>query len=175
MQTSSHKRLTHFKVGDQVMHASYGIGQIAAIEEKRLSGRNSQLFYVVTISKSTVWVPVESDGASSLRLLVSHSALARCRALLKGRPSPLNANKQERFRELSDRLRAGSFEVVCEVVRDLTAHGWPKPLSESEASLLRKAQEAMCREWAAAAGVPTSQAGQEITALLQQGRRTHHA
>jgi RNA polymerase-interacting CarD/CdnL/TRCF family regulator len=162
-----------FKVGDQVMHASHGNGQIVAIEEKQLSGRESRLFYRVALSKSTVWVPADSNNASSLRLLVSNSALTHCRVLLKGRPAQLNTDRQQRGRDRIESLRAGSFEIRCEAVRDLTAHGWLKPLSESDAAALRKIQEVVCQEWATAQGVPPSEASREITALLQEGYRTY--
>jgi len=162
-----------FKVGDHVVHASHGLGQIVAIEEKRLSGDEARRFYEVVTTKSTVWVPVDTGSASNLRLLTPKTDLARCRALLKSRPTPLNADRRQRYVELTDRLRQGSFEVMCEVVRDLAGHGWPKPLSEADASTLRKVQESVCREWAAAAGLPVSEAGQEIAALLQEGRRAH--
>ena len=163
-----------FKVGDYVVHASHGSGQIVAIEEKRLSGNTSRLFYAVLINQSTVWVPADSDSAASLRPVISNSALAHCRVLLKSCPAPLNTDRRQRFIELTNRLHQGSFEILCEVVRDLTAHGWPKPLGESDASALRKVQEAVCREWAAAAVVPLSEAALEITTLLQEGRQAYH-
>ena len=163
-----------FKVGDQVVHASHGSGQIVAIEEKRLSGRDSRLYYAVRTSKSTVWVPVDSDGASTLRLLITNSALAHCRVLLKGRPAPLNSDRRQRYSEVTNRLRQSSFEVRCEVVRDLTAYSWPKPLGEMDGSALRKLTEAVCWEWATAADVSLLDASREIAALLQEGRLTYN-
>lgn len=164
-----------FKVGDQVVHASHGSGQIVAIEEKRLSGGDSRLYYAVRTNKSTVWVPVDSDNASSLRPLITNSALAHCRVLLKGPPAPLNADRRQRYFDLTTRLRQGSFEVLCEVVRDLNAYGWPKPLSESDGSALRKIKEDVCWEWAAAAEVSLAEASREVAALLQEGRLTYNA
>ncbi len=151
------------------MHASHGSGQIVAIEEKRLSGREPGLFYVVSINKSMVWVPMDSDSAASLRLLASNSDLTYCRMLLKSRPTPLNANWRQRDLDRTNSWRTGSFEMRCEMVRDLTAHGWPKPLRESEASALRGIQEAVCQEWATAEGISASDAFREIRALLQEG------
>lgn len=162
-----------FKVGDEVMHASHGNGQIVAIEEKRLSGREPRLFYAVAISNGMVWVPTDSGSAASLRPLVSNSDLIHCRALLKGRPTQLNTDWRQRGRDRTNSLREGSFEIRCEVVRDLTAYGWPKPLRESDASALRKIQEAVCQEWATAEGVLPSEASREITALLQEGCRMY--
>ncbi|MBM4423197.1 MAG: hypothetical protein FJ030_07370 [Chloroflexi bacterium] len=162
-----------FNVGDRVMHASQGSGQIIAIEEKRLSGDEARLYYVVATSHSKVWVPVESGRASSLRLLASNSDLAHCRVLLKSRPASLSADRRQRYLDLNHRLRLSSFEIRCEVIRDLTAHGWVKPLSEADATALRKIREDVCQEWATAAGVPVSEAAREITVLLQEGRQRH--
>ncbi len=164
-----------FKVGDQVIHISHGSGQIVAIEEKRLFDRDARLFYAVATNKSTVWVPVDADSAASLRLSVSNSALIYCRDLLKSRPTPLNTDRRQRYLELTNRLKQGSFEILCEIVRDLAAYGWPKPLSEADSTVLRKTQDAVCREWASAEGVSLLAAAQEIAALLQEGRRAHCA
>ncbi|MBI3242802.1 MAG: hypothetical protein HYZ49_10965 [Chloroflexi bacterium] len=164
-----------FKVGDEVMHTSHGSGQIVAIEEKQLSGRESRLFYAVSINKSTIWVPADSDSDASLRQLASNSDLTHCRVLLKSRPAQLNTDRQQRGRDRTESLRAGSFEIRCEAVRDLTAHGWLKPLSESDAAALRKIQEVVCQEWAFAEGVPPSEASREIAALLQEGCQRYKA
>jgi RNA polymerase-interacting CarD/CdnL/TRCF family regulator len=162
-----------FKIGDRVMHASQGNGQILAIEEKQFSGNQAQLFYAVAIDKGTVWVPVEVGNSSRLRLMVSDSALENCRVLLKGRPGQLNANYRQRSMDLAKRVQQGSFEIMCEVVRDLTAHSWPKPLSESDSSTLHKARDAVCFEWANAAGVSLVDALHEVTGLLKEGQQAY--
>jgi len=162
-----------FKIGDQVMHTSQGNGQILAIEEKQFSGGEAKLFYAVAINKGTVWVPVDSGNSPSLRLVVSNSALVNCRTLLKSRPVRLDVNRRQRVVDLNSRLHQGSFESLCEVMRDLSAYGWPKPLSESDTSTLRRIREAVCREWASAAGISQVEALKEITFLLQEGHQTY--
>ncbi len=162
-----------FKIGDQVMHASQGNGQILAIEEKQFAGSETKLFYAVAINKGTVWVPVDSGNSPSLRLLVSNSALGNCRALLKSRPVGLNINRRQRVIDLNNRLQKSSFETLCEVIRDLSAYGWPKPLSESDTSTLRRIREAVGREWATAAGISQVDALKEISLLLQEGHQTY--
>jgi hypothetical protein len=54
------------------------------------------------------------------------------------------------------------------LVRDLTAHGWNKPLNESYGATLRNVRQALCTEWAAAEGVTVESATMEIDALLQE-------
>src|SRR5262245_8298632 len=163
-----------FKVGDRVVHARHGSGQIVAIVEKQLNGNDARLFYEVVTSDSTVWVPVDSDGDSNLRPLVSSSALDHYRDLLKSRPLPLHADRRQRDLERTRRLQRASFESLCEAVRDLTALGWPKPLSQGDAAALRKIQDAVCQEWAIAAGVPFLEASHEVMTLLRDGRQTYY-
>jgi RNA polymerase-interacting CarD/CdnL/TRCF family regulator len=160
-----------FNVGDQVIHVSHGSGQIISIEKKQFSGGESRLFYeVATHNKSTVWVPVETSAPSSLRLLISKSALSHCRQVLKSEPTRLDVNRRQRYLDVSTRLRTGSFEVMCEVIRDLSAFGWVKPLSEADSVLFRKTLEDICWEWSQVMGEPLTKVREEISGLLQEGR-----
>jgi RNA polymerase-interacting CarD/CdnL/TRCF family regulator len=63
-------------------------------------------------------------------------------------------------------LKQGSFQIICEVVRDLTAWGWRKPLGRTDTELLKKTQQSLYQEWAPAAGISTSEASKEIASLL---------
>jgi hypothetical protein len=58
-------------------------------------------------------------------------------------------------------------------VRDLTALGWRKALSESDSALLRKTRGELCTEWAAAGGLSMAEATHEIETLLLDGRMVH--
>ena len=80
---------------------------------------------------------------------------------------------RQRQVELTDRLRQGSFKARCEVVRDLSALGWDKPLGDGNATLLRSAHHALDEEWAMAAGVSLREATLEVQALLQEGKQLY--
>lgn len=161
-----------FKVGDFVVHPAHGLGRIVGLEEKRLFGEE-RLYYELTTPKSTVWIPVKVDAASGIRPMTAKADLARYRSILKSRPDPLNPDHRQRHLEIAERMKRGSFRVMCEVVRDLTARGWRKPLSDADAVSLRKARESVIQEWAASEGVPVVEATQEIDALLLEARRKH--
>jgi RNA polymerase-interacting CarD/CdnL/TRCF family regulator len=165
--------MQEFKVGDHVIHASQGSGYILAVEEKQVAGNDPKLFYAVAIEKGTVWVPVETGTTSRLRLTVSHSDLDYCRAILRGKPSPLNINHRQRSLDLATRLQQGTFEGLCELLRDLTAYSWPKPLSEADTQKLRKTRDAVCLEWANAVGVTPAEALREVNALLSEAQKTY--
>ncbi|MBI1881065.1 MAG: hypothetical protein HYR94_23035 [Chloroflexi bacterium] len=155
-----------FEVGDRVVHPTYGIGHIVGVEEKQFSEKGARLYYKVTLPKRTVWIPVEAQGAGGLRLVTVKSDLDQYRTLLKSSPIPLEKNHHRRHLELVSRLKEGSFQVVCEVVRDLTAWGWRKPLGQTDTALLQKTRDSLYREWAVAAGISVTEAIKEIDSLL---------
>jgi len=161
------------KIGNLVIHPTLGLGDLVKIEEKQFSDEGMQLYYKITRSKHSMWIPVKAQESSGLRLVTPKSELAHYRHLLKSAPVPLKTNYQQRQLELGNRLRKGSFQAVCEVMRDLTASSWGKPLSQTDTTTLRKTRDALAEEWAAAAGVSIAEATKEITSLLLETRQTH--
>ena len=156
-----------FKVGDLVVHPVYGVGHITTIEKKQFSELEAYLYYQIAFPKSQIWVPIEAQAAIGLRLVTARGDLETYRDLIKSRPVLLNSDLPKRHVELASRLKEGSFQTMCEVVRDLTASGWQKPLGATAKAILRKTQEKLYQEWATAAGISIAEATQEIGALLQ--------
>lgn len=156
-----------FKVGDAVVHPIYGIGHIAATEERAFSEQESRLYYQVILPKRSLWIAVEGvQETSGLRLVTARGDLDHYRAVLRSRPVPLHKNHHHRRLELANRLKQGSFQAMCEVVRDLTAWGWHKPLGPTDSATLHKTRESLYREWANAAGISTVEAIKEIDSLM---------
>jgi CarD family transcriptional regulator len=164
-----------YKINDRVVHPTYGVGRIVGLVSKRFEAEERQ-FYEVAIERSTVWVPVDNSGngnGNGLRPLTTKSELKHYRQLLQSTPQPLTQDSRQRKLDLQDRLKAGTFQAICEAVRDISARGWSKPLSEADALLLRKAREGLCQEWAASADVSVVQATAEVNALLLEARQAH--
>jgi len=162
-----------FKVGDAVVHPVYGVGQVVRLDTKRFTGSEARQYYQVSTQKTTIWVPVETYEAIGLRRLTNKPDLAVYRDLLSGRPDSLDKAHSKRRLELAERMKQGSFQALCEMVRDLTARSWSKPLGSADAVSLRKARDLLCQEWAASNGVSIAEAVQEVEALLLEGKRAH--
>lgn len=158
-----------FEVDERVVHPQHGLGRVVKLEHRQLGEGTPRLYYEVAISNGTIWVPVEGP-TSGLRRLTTKRDLDQYRGVLKSRPAPLSADHRQRQHELTDRLRNGSLQARCEVVRDLTALGWHKPLGEGSATLLRNTHERLDQEWAVAEGLSLSDATLEIHALLLEGK-----
>jgi RNA polymerase-interacting CarD/CdnL/TRCF family regulator len=154
------------KIGDLVVHPAFGIGHIVEIEKRPLSEKETRLYYKVVRLKHTMWIRVEAQEVTGLRLVTAKSDLDYYRDLLKSLPVPLNTNLQQRHLDLVSRLTQGSFQSVCEVMRDLTAWGWREPLDRADTTTLQKTRDSLSQEWATAAGGSTTEAIREIDSLL---------
>jgi CarD family transcriptional regulator len=166
-----------YKIDERVVHPTYGVGRIVGLVAKRFEAEERQ-FYEVAIERSTVWVPVDDSrngNGNGLRPLTPKADLNKYRRLLQSSPKPLTQDPRQRKVDLQDRMKIGTFQAMCETVRDITARGWYKPLSEADTALLRKAREGLCQEWAVSAEISVVQATAEVNALLQAGRQAHQA
>ena len=166
-------RRMEFQIGDSVVHPVYGVGRIARIDKKRFTGTAARLYYEVSTAKTTVWVPAETFETIGLRRLTAKLDLTKYRVLLKSRPTTLDKDHGKRRLELVERMKQGSFQALCEMVRDITARGWHKPLGSADAASLRKAYTHLCEEWAAAEGVSITEATEEVDALLSEAEQSY--
>lgn len=161
-----------FEVSDWVVHPQHGVGQVVKLEMCQFGSRTEQMYYEISIPDGCLWV--QTNGSScKLRKVTTKVDLAKYHDVLKSRPAPLTENHRQRQVELTDRLRQGSFKARCEVVRDLSALGWDKPLGDGNATLLRSAHHALDEEWAMAAGVSLREATREVQALLEEGKQLY--
>lgn len=162
-----------FKIGDLVVHPAFGVGHISALEEKQFYQESAHPYYKITQHKQSMWLRAEAQETSGLRLVTSRSEMAHYREVLKSPPVPLDSNPQQRQAELVSRLQQGSFQSVCEVMRDLTAWGWQKPLGQADTTTLQKTRNSLSEEWATAADISTIEANKEIDTLLLTTRQSY--
>ena len=158
-----------FNIGDRVIHPVHGVGRIVKVERQAFTGA-PRMYYEVSAMNTTVWVPVDAQDQIGLRLLTAKSELSKYRSVLKSRPASLSKDHGKRHFELTERLKKRSFQAVCEVVRDLTAHSWNKPLTGADTASLRKAREDLEQEWAASEEAPVAKVSAEIETLITHSR-----
>jgi RNA polymerase-interacting CarD/CdnL/TRCF family regulator len=161
-----------FKVGDQVIHPRHGLGQVTKLAVKQFVKGEKRPFYEISFPGSTLWVPL-SRASSRIRKLTVKSEVASCRRVLKAPAEPLKDDYRLRQTELNEHLKEGTLTARCEVVRDLTAYGWHKPLNGSIATFLQTTLEVLCQEWAAVEKTTPVEAATEIQSLLEKGKQTN--
>ena len=159
-----------YQIGDKVVHPIHGVGNIVAIKEMTLNGDEPRLYYEVAIFKTRLWVLVNPPVEGRLRPITPKSDLARYHLLLKSRPLPLENNYRIRQNDLITRFKSGTFQALCEIVRDLRARKTFRSLSEFDTTLLSKASDYLFEEWAVMNEVTKNEAALDVEALLVQGQ-----
>ncbi len=162
-----------FEIGQTVVHPHHGLGTITNLVDKEFESSGSRRYYEISMADGTLWVPVDEPGLG-LRQLASKSGLARCGQILQSSPSVSDLDPRRMRDELARHLRDGTITAQCEVVRDVTALGWKKPLAGAMAELRRVALGVLCQEWAAVAGVPLAEATESINAYLSIGKKAYY-
>jgi len=161
-----------FKVGDQVIHPRHGLGQVTSLAVKQFVEGEKRPFYEISFPGSTLWVPL-SRASSGIRKLTVKSEIASCRRVLKAPAGLLKEDYRLRRAELNDHLKEGTLTAQCEVVRDLTAYGWHKPLNASIAAFLQNIMDVLCQEWAAVEDITPAEAASEVQSLLEKGKQAN--
>lgn len=158
-----------FNVGDKVIHPRYGLGQVTKLAMKQFVAGEKRPFYEIAFPRSTIWVPLNLTN-SEIRKLSTKAEITSCRQVLKSPAKLLGDEFRFQKIELNEHVKEGTLTARCEVVRDLTAYGWNKPLSASIAAFLQAIQELLVQEWAAVEGITPAEAATEIQLLLEMGK-----
>lgn len=160
-----------FNIGDRVVHPHHGVGYVAGLEERQFGPGVARKYYKISIPDTTLWTPVELSD-SGLRKLSMKNELDQCRRVLQSAPLAIKADRGLQT-SLVDHIKQGTIVAQCEVVRDLGAYGWHKPLFGSIADFQRMIFNVLCQEWAAIENLSLEDASHEIGALLKKGRAVH--
>ena len=160
-----------FEIGDRVVHPQHGVGYITGVEDKQFDSRGLRTFYVVSIPDTTLWVPVDLSD-SGLRKISKIEDIEQCRNILQAAPLTLKADRGL-MTILALQIKQGTVLAHCEVVRDLTAFGWRKPIFGPLADYQRMLLNVLCQEWAVVSGISESSALHEIDVLLRKCRSVH--
>jgi len=157
-----------FAVGDQVVHPQHGVGIVSGLEEKQFEPNESHMYYVVSISGTTLWVPVDLS-TSGLRKLSQNKDIEKCKQALQDAPQEVIPSR-ELMRNLFSQLKQGTIIDRCKIVRNLAAYGKHKPLIGSIADFQREILKVLCEEWAIVKGMTQAEASLEINTLLKNNK-----
>ena len=157
-----------FHVGDPIMHWTYGLGNIIALEERAIS-EVKKLYYAVKIKDLTVWVPLDGDVDIHLRPPMAAAAFKELLVILSEPGEPLPDDRQERKLHLLDQLRDGQAGSLCRVISSLSSYQKVRALNETDQSLMKRARNALLGEWTYVLSVSPLDAEKELHRLLESG------
>jgi RNA polymerase-interacting CarD/CdnL/TRCF family regulator len=163
------QKMPVYKVGDTVVHSTFGSGKIVAIADKGLPDEPC-FYYVIENSDQTLWVPIEEHGRSSLNLPVSPSDFQLLIDILRSRGEKLSKNPYQRRDQLEERMQKASAKDLCLVIRDLTHSPRRRKLSQSDIRVLKQAQSLLLNEWERSLGTTRERAKSEMESILNDRR-----
>ena len=154
-----------FQIGDWVVHRTHGLGQVLAIEERMNNGRTA-LYYMIKLAELTIWVPVDENQNSRLRLPANKTEFRKLLSTLSGPADQLPDDRRQRNLQLLEMLKDGSVELICRVLRNLSTHRRHRTWSEYDSALLNRVQKALIGEWSFIFSVTPLDAEIELQRLL---------
>ncbi|MBN2550748.1 MAG: hypothetical protein JXB15_16405 [Anaerolineales bacterium] len=154
-----------FKVGDRVIHSSYGLGEITHVEEKVVHDHLTSC-YVFRTTDMMIWIPINDLQQHSLRRPTSPREFRKLFAILTSPGEPLPEDRVLRKNQLIMQMRDGQLASICRVVRDLTHFKRTTKLNDQEKHILERAMNSLLTEWNFSLGVSMSQAQQAITEMM---------
>lgn len=155
----------NFRIGQHVMHCTFGFGKIVQIE-KNLASQNEVLHYMVQIDDMNIWVPDDEMLSLRLRLPSSAEEFKHLQKILSSVDESLPEDRILRKTQMSEMLKDGSAKALFRVVRGLANFRKVKPLNDNDQALLRRVEKALISEWGFVLSVTPLQAEADLRQML---------
>jgi RNA polymerase-interacting CarD/CdnL/TRCF family regulator len=155
-----------FPTGDMVMHSTYGLGHVQAIE-KRTVDDTTTLYYVVQTANLTIWVAADENMKNRLRYPTSAARFRKMLTILSSPAGSLPDDRRQRYIQLLERLNDGGIEPLCRMIRDLTAYRNSHSRNDYDNDLMKRANKTLISEWSVSLSVTPMEAETELHRLLE--------
>ena len=161
------KKNKEFKIGEVVVYAKHGVGEIIKIEYMEVSSIKTK-FYVVKMEqgKLTIRVPLDKQNEVGLRKISSKKVIEEVFDVLKLKPKIRRIMWSRRAQEYDTKIFSGDPIKIGEVVRDLFRKNSQPEQSYSERQMFQIALERLAREVAAVEKTDYFQATEKIETTL---------
>ena len=161
-----------FKVGDTLVHPSYGAGIVTNIRDLQYLGNERKRYYSIQLlvePETLVMVPLRNEDKVGLRPTLPQSRLSRVWQILRSQPRKLPSDHNERYAMLKEEIQTGSAFRIAEVLRDLTwRRDEKRRLTTRGKRLYDRSLEFLAGEIAAAEGEEVDAAEAQISGTLSE-------
>ena len=162
-----------FKVGEKAVYPAHGVGVVAGIEKREISGTN-QTFYILKIldKDMTVMIPKKNISTVGLRSVISRNEIPQLlRILKKKRPAQESTSWNRRHRDYMEKIKTGSLFQIAEVLRELYDLKLEKELSFGERKVFDIAKSLLTKELSVAQNREEGKIEEELVSILTRKRR----
>jgi len=156
-----------FQIGEKVVYPNQGIGTVETISTRPFGGQ-AEKFYLLRLmcSSMTVMVPFSHVEEVGLRKVTRNGELTRVLNFLACGQCGRRQDWKNRFKENSEKMRAGGLLQIAEVLKSLLLLQREKPLSFREKKMLDRARHMLVTEISVSRGMPVGQAESLIEKAL---------
>ena len=162
------KALKSFSIGDMAVYPAHGVGQIQAIEQRKV-GELEQSFYVMRLfdSNMTIMIPITTSRNVGLRNIIGARDVKKVYDILGDRDGSIESQPwNQRYREYMEKIKTGSVYEIAAVLRDLFLLRVDKDLSFGERKMMDTAKSLLVKEIALAKDVEEKQVEQHIERMF---------
>jgi len=165
--------MSTYSIGDWVVHANYGVGEVRSVETRTISGDEADYYKIKTTDDLFVWVPVdEDDDQEYLRDLTTPRRIQEVLEVLRNDPKELPRKSYGRQTRISKAKGNHSIIEKARLVRDLWVHRQEKRLGMKERRALQWATQHLVAEWSLTVDESPEEVEQKMYQVL---RKTHLA
>ena len=161
--------LAMFKVGDNAVYPSHGVGVVRGIQEKDIGGKK-KYFYILQLLEngSTILIPTDKVKDVGLRSIISKKDVSKIYKILKTKEVAVdNQTWNRRYREYMEKIKTGSVYEIAEVMRDLFRLKSDKDLSFGERKMLDTAKSLLIKELSLAQQIREDVVENEIKQIFE--------
>jgi RNA polymerase-interacting CarD/CdnL/TRCF family regulator len=159
-----------YSPGDWLVHCTYGLGQIKALEVKCISGEETPYWRVKT-ADSIYWMPVEQMDSAIIRPLATPDEIEQAIAILGKPAKKMAANHTARKSRIQQVRSENSPQAIARLIRDLRARQRQKGiLGQVERSAYGTLRQRLMEEWAAVTGAQMEWIAAQFEMLLNPGQ-----
>ncbi len=159
---------TPFKIRQQVVYPTQGVGRVEKIEEKEFKGK-AILYYVIylEVSDMTVMIPVDKAEELGLRAIVAPEESKKALELISRDYEPVSADWKMRYQMNVDLLKKGDVTDIATVVTALYHRSKIKELPILERKLYDSALKLLIDEVSFSLEKPKDEVEQLIFSRLE--------
>jgi RNA polymerase-interacting CarD/CdnL/TRCF family regulator len=155
-----------FTIGDWIVHAFYGVGQVKGRENKVLEGEDREYLWIKT-ADSDYWLPIENMDATHIRPLASQDQIRKALNLIQKQPEALANEYLVRRKEISMAVNDVSLNTKACMIRDLSGRKRVHNLNLNEGEILLQMKLDLINEWALVTGEEKNILQTKLTQALQ--------
>jgi CarD family transcriptional regulator len=161
--------LAIFKVGDNAVYPSHGVGVVRGVQEKDVGGRK-KYFYILQLLEngSTILIPTDKVKDVGLRSIITKKDVPKIYKILRAEETATDSQTwNRRYREYMEKIKTGSIYEIAEVLRDLYRLKTDKDLSFGERKMLDTAKSLLVKELSLAQKIKEETIEEEIKEIFE--------